>query len=76
MLLRCKGPNPPMSQLGQNPPHSGSIVSQLSPAADMPLHWLLSEKCQLRSLAGLLDYLVGNGEEPRRECDTERLGGL
>jgi hypothetical protein len=35
-LLQLLRDAPLMSQMGQNPPHSGSIVSQLPPAPDMP----------------------------------------
>jgi hypothetical protein len=49
MLLRCESLETPMSQLGQNPPYSGSIVSQLPPAADIGLA-RLKEACLMPPL--------------------------
>ena len=41
--------DPRRSAQGQNPKCSSTITRPLSPAADMPLHWLWSEKCRERA---------------------------
>jgi hypothetical protein len=45
--LQCKISLGSMSARGQNPKCSSTITRPLSPAADMPLHWLSSEKCHV-----------------------------